>query len=488
MSMVSNRPPAPAGNSRGKLWDRPGQHLDIFGGRFRAFFLDREYFARLFRIALPIMIQNFVMSTLNMVGTLMIGQMGETAVASAGLANQVFFLVNLMLFGITSGSAIFMAQFWGKGDLASIHKVLGLCLLQGLLGSSLFLVAAELAPRTVLGFYTTDPAVIAVGSEYLRILAPTFVFAAVSFSFAAALRSTGDVRTPLFVSMFALSLNTLISFGLIFGNFGLPRLGVSGAAVGALVARIVECGGYLWTVYRWKLPVAASPRALFRFDRAFAGRVFRRALPVTFNEMLWSFGYTTYNAVYARISTEAIAAMNIAAAIEGLVFVFFIGISNACAILVGNQIGAGEEEKAFRFAGRSLLLAMLGAGAFGALIYFGAGHVLALYKVSQTVVFYAKNIFRVMALTMWIRMGNMVNYVGILRSGGDTRFALLMDIGVMWSVGVPLALLGAFVFRLPVYWVYLLILTEELIKWIIAMARFFSRKWINNLARGFGEA
>jgi putative MATE family efflux protein len=447
---------------------------------------DPEFSARLISVALPIMVQNFIMSSLNMVGTLMIGQLGETAVASAGLANQVFFLVNLMLFGITSGSAIFIAQFWGKGDQSNIHKVLGLCLLQALLGSALFLAVAMLAPRAVLGFYTRDPAVIAAGSEYLRLLAPSFIFTAVSFSFAAALRSTGNVKTPLYISMFALSLSTVVSFTLIFGHFGLPRLGVKGAAAGALVARIVECLSYLWAIYRRKSFLAASLPQLFGFDRRFAGQVLRRALPVTFNEMLWSFGFTTYYAVYARIGTEAIAAMNIASTIENLVFVFFIGLSNGTAILVGNRIGAGEEEKAFRYAGRSLLLAFLGSVVLGTLIFFGAGQLLALYKVSPIVITYAQNIFRVMGLTQWIRMMNMVNYVGVLRSGGDTRFAFLIDIGVMWGVGVPLAFLGAFVLHLPVYWVYPLILTEELVKWTIAMARFLSRKWINNLAHSFG--
>jgi Na+-driven multidrug efflux pump len=234
--------------------------------------------------------------------------------------------------------------------------------------------------------------------------------------------------------MFALSLNTLLSYGLIFGNFGLPRLGVLGAAVGALSARLVECATYLWVIYRRKSPIAATPRQLLSFDR---------------------------------------------------VFVFFIGISNASAILIGNRIGAGEEDKAYDYAARALALVFLGSLVLGALIYFTAGQVLTLYKVSPSVVFSAQAIFHVMAFTLWIRMSNMVTYVGILRSGGDTRFAFLMDVGIMWMVGVPLAFLGAFVIELPVYWVYLLILTEEMIKWVIGLYRFRSRRWINNLAHSF---
>ena len=445
-------------------------------------FRDREFLSRLFHIAIPVMLQNFLYASLNLVGVVMIGQLGEDAIAAAGLGNQIFMLLFFLLFGASTGAAAFSAQLWGKQDVPSIRRVLGLSLAVGLIGSSLFFILAVFFPQAALSVYTEDPAVIALGAGYLRILGLSFFFTAVSYSYASVLRSTGDVRTPLYVTIFSLSLNTLLSYGLIFGRLGLPELGVKGAALGATIARTVDCLLLLAIVYWKRLPAAAMPREMFSFDQVFARTVLGRALPVAFNEVFWSLGITTYNIIYARISTEAIAAINISSPIENLAFVVFIGISDACAILVGHRIGAGEDSKAFSYAGRSLFLGMSGAVLMGLVIAGGADTILSLYKVPAVVSQYAHNILLVIAMTLWLRVSNMTLFVGIFRSGGDTRFGFLLDSLSIWLVGVPLAYAGAFLFDLPVYFVFLMVMGEEFFKWIIAMFRFFSKKWINNLA------
>ncbi len=445
--------------------------------------MNKEYLSRLFKLAVPLILQYSISASLNLVGVLMIGQLGETSVAAAGLANQVYFLLTFLLFGISSGSAIFTAQFWGKGDVASIHKVLGLCLSVGLIGSLVFFLASMLFPRGIMGVYTEDPSVVALGAKYLMIIAPGFMFAAVSYSYSSVLRSTGQVRIPLLVSFISLTLNTIFSYFLIFGLAGFPKLGVYGAALGASLARVVEAGLMVFIAYRLKSPAAASFSELFRYNRLFALRVLGRALPVMFNEMLWSLGITAYNIIYAHIGTEAIAAISISSAIENLAFVIFIGISDACAVLVGNWIGANKEERAYSYAIRSLALAVSGAIAMGILVYICSGSILSLYKVSELVEQYARNILAVVAFTMWIRVSNMTLIVGIFRSGGDTRFSFVLDTSTIWLVGVPLALLGAFVLHLPVYIVYLMVMSEEAVKWLIGLWRFFSKRWINNLVQ-----
>jgi Na+-driven multidrug efflux pump len=192
-------------------------------------------------------------------------------------------------------------------------------------------------------------------------------------------------------------------------------------------------------------------------------------------------GITTYNIIYARIGTEAIAAMNIAATIDGMAIVFFIGIGNACAILVGNVIGAGEEEKAYRYALRSLGLGVVGGVFIGLLLILMSGGLLELYKVSPIVIDYTRRVLTIIGLGLWLRVANLIMFVGIFRSGGDTRFAFFLDAGTIWIVGVPLAYLGAFIFQLPVYLVYLMVLTDELTKMVIGLFRLFSKKWIHNL-------
>lgn len=443
---------------------------------------DKVFYRDLFQFAMPLILQNFIASSLSMVGGLMIGQLGDATVAAFGLCNQVFFLLTLLLFGINSGAAIFIAQMWGKRDIANIRRVLGLSLGLSLAGGAIFAGISILAPGWVLRIYSTDPQVIAIGSGFLRIFGLSFIFTAITFSYSSALRSTGNVRTPLLVSMTALSLNVVLSFVLIFGKLGLPALGIQGAALAILITRILECIALVWIVYWLKAPAAASLREMTDVDRIFAVNILRWVLPVTFNEILWSLGMTTYNVIYAHIGTDSIAAMNISMTIDNLAFVFFIGTANACAILVGNAIGTEDEEKAQRYAGQTLALGVAVAVLIGAAILLVSGPILSLYKVSPLVIAYSQRILAVVAGTLWLRVTNLILFIGILRSGGDTRYAFLVDVGAIWLIGVPLAFIGAFVLDLPVYLVYLLVMTEELIKGVLCLQRFFSKKWINNLA------
>jgi len=446
-----------------------------------AFFSDREYYSRMVSVAVPIALQSFVVSALNMVSSLMIGQLGETAVAAVGLANQIFFLFTLVLFGVNSGAAMFTAQLYGKGDIRNIRRVLGLAIILGQAVALIFLIIAVVFPQVAIGVYSKDPAVIALGGDFLRVFGWSYLFVAITLSFSAILRSIGDVRTPLIVSLSALSLNALLSYCLIFGKFGLPMLGVRGAAVSILIARIVECGAIIGLTYGRRSPIAARLSEMFTLDLPFAQRVLKPVLPVALNELLWSLGITAYNVVYARIGTESIAAMNITSTIDNLALVIFIGIANACAILVGNRIGAGEEQKAFDYAGRSLSLGVIGALVMGGAILAGYPYILALYKVSPQVIDYAQHVLTIVAFLLWVRVSNLILFVGIFRSGGDTRFGLLLDAGSIWAVGVPLALLGAFVFHLPLQWVYLMIMADEVFKWVVGMWRYLSKRWIHNL-------
>lgn len=446
-------------------------------------FKDHSYYAALFRIALPIIAQNFVSSLLNVIDVTMIGQLGEVSIASVGLANQVFFLMILMLFGAYSGVGVFTAQFWGKRDVTSIRKVLGIGLMIGLTGSLLFTVLALLLPRPVLNFYTQDPAVIDAGSSYLGIVGWSYCITAVTFAYSSVLRSTGHVRVPMVVSIAALSLKTLLNYGLILGNLGLPALGVEGAAIATLIARLVEMTALLVVVYVRKLPPAARIAEMIGFSREFLARVLKTSLPVLFNEMLWSLGVTTYNMVYGRIGTEAIAAVNVASSIESLAFVLFMGIADATGILIGNRIGAGDEEHAFSSARQSLLLTVTGAILVGLVILVVSQPILGFYNMSEQAALNARNILRVMGLALWIRTTNLVVFIGVLRAGGDTRFCLVLDAGSVWLVGVPLALLGGLVLGLPVYQVYLMVVAEEAVKLGIGFWRFLSRRWITNLVQ-----
>lgn len=432
-------------------------------------------------LAIPVAFQQFITASLNMVDVIMVGQLGEASIAALGLANQIFFLLILFLFGVTSGMAIFTAQFWGKGDEENIRKVLGICLTVALSVGLLFTLAATLIPETVLGFYTEDPEVIALGSSYLRIVGFSYMFMAVTTSYFAVLRSITLVKMTVFVSVIAIILKTTLGYLLIFGIGPFPALGVRGAAIGTTFGWVFECVLIIISVYALKTPLAANPITFFRFDRPFLGKVLKTALPAAANEVFWSVGITIYNAVYARIGTDAIASVQISATLEEIAFVFFIGLGNACAIMVGNKIGANEQEVAFEYGRRFTILTVLVALFAGLIILLLRGPVVSLYEISPLAADNARRLMLIFAASAWLRSINFILFVGVLRAGGDTRFAMFMELFSIWAIGVPAALIGGFVLRLPVYGVYMLVLLEELVKVFIITRRYLSRKWIHDL-------
>jgi putative MATE family efflux protein len=447
------------------------------------FYRDPEYFPEVRRIAIPIMLQQAVFSLLNMLAVVFVGQKGDVAVAAVGLAGQIAFLLNLVHFGIISGAAMFTAQFWGSRDIPNLRRVLGLSLILAISASLIFFTLAQFFPTQILSIYSRDPAVIALGASYIQVYSWTFLFFGITFSYALIMRSTGDVKTPTTISIIALSISTFLSYSLIFGHFGFPQLGVQGAAVAAVIARVIECVTLLTVTYVKKSPVAASIRELTDFDTAFIKRVIKPMLPVILNELFWSLGITTYNVIYGHMGTASYAAMNIVSTIEQVCFVVFIGISNATSVLVGNRIGAGKEQQAFLYAGRSLGLGIAGGLIIGLILQLVKWPILSLYNVSPEVIYDASRLLNVVSVFLWIRVNNMTIVVGILRAGGDTRFSLFLDGIIIWIVGVPMAYLAAFVLHLPVYYVYLFAMSEEVTKWLLGVPRYRSRKWIHNLAR-----
>ncbi len=448
----------------------------------KEYYRDRDYFRQLVHLAAPIALQNLINNSLSMVGSVMIGQLGDAPMAAVALAAQVFFLLNLIIFGIGSGSAMFTAQLWGNKDIPNLRKVLGLCLILGIATAGGFLVLSELFPTQILGIFSTDPQVIALGSIYLRMSAWGFIFFAITAGFSAVLRSIGEVKLPMTVNLAILALNMALSYLLIFGKLGLPPLGIQGAAIAVLVARLAECFVLLVVIYAKKLPVAAGIPELMAFNMKFLGRVFRPVFPVILNELFWSLGISAYSVVYARIGTPSIAAMNIVSTVDNLAFVPFLGLASATAIMTGNSIGAGEAKVAFRNVGRTLGLTAMLALLMGIIVLFVREPVLSLYQVTDEVILNARYALFILSLWMIVRSQNTIIVVGMLRSGGDTRFSLFLDGTIIWILGVPMAVLGGLILHLPVYWVYLFVMSEELTKCILGLRRYFSRKWIHNLA------
>lgn len=452
--------------------------------KFDYLFNDRSFYSQMYKIALPIALQNLVLASLNLVDNIAIGGLGETAIAGVGLANQYFFLLNLLLFGITSGSAIFTAQFWGNRDVLNIRRVLGICIISGSVTAFVFSLVGFFFPQKILGIFSKDPRVILMGTEYLKVVVFSYVITAVNFAYSFILRSTGKVKAPLYISIVALGTNTILNYVLIYGYIGFPEMGVRGAAVATVIARIIELLLIISIVYLKKYTVAASIKEMTDISFNFVKKFYRVTVPVILNESAWSLGVTIYAIVYARMGTDVIASTNISGTIEKIVWVLFMGLGNACAVMIGNKIGERDYQNAFLYAKRFAVLGPLVAIFSGLLVIILSDWVLSPYKVSPVVLNYARLNLIVYSSFLWAKAFNYINVIGILRSGGDTVFCLLLDTGGVWLIGVPLVYIGGIVLGLPIYWVYTLVQVEEVLKLLVGIPRLMSKKWINDLTSG----
>lgn len=443
---------------------------------------DKNFYKLLAAIALPITLQNLIMSSVNLVDTLMITQLGDANIAAVGLANQLFFFFSLILFGVNSGSSIFVAQFWGKRDIINIRRILGLALTICGGVSLIFTTGAFFAPGFIMRIFTKEKDVVELGIKYLRIISISYVLTAISFSYNTALRSIGQAKIPMFASVAALFANTILNYLLIFGKFGFPEMGIEGAALATLISRIIEMTLVLSVVYFRNNALAAKINELLDLNKDFVAKYFKTAAPVIINEFFWSLGTVMYSIAYARIGKEATSAVQIANTIQNFFFVLSRGMSSACAVMIGNEIGAGNKEKSIAYSRTFIILGPLLGIVLGIILYLTTPTIMTLFNnVSAEVYEYTSKILIVISLVMSIKIINGLLIVGIFRSGGDTRFSMFLEMGSVWLVGVPLAFFGALVIKAPVYWVLAMVNCEEIVKAAIGIPRLISNKWVRNV-------
>lgn len=442
---------------------------------------DMAFYTKLASIAGPIALQQLVLSSLNLIDNFMISNLSKEAIAGVGAANKLFFLLNLFLFGMSSGSSILTSQYWGVKDIRSIKKVYGLSLTFAMSGAFLFMLAAVLTPAAVLRIFTKDALVIEEGVAYLRIVGFSYVFTSISFVTAFSLRSTNEVKLPMVVTMIAISLNTLFNYLLIFGHLGFPELGVSGAAIATVFARGMECVLLIFLVNVKNLPPSGAPNKIFVYTKSMTNKFLKIATPVVINEILWSTGVTAYAVVYGRMGTDSMATMTITQTIEQIAFVALIGIGNACGIMLGNSLGAGEGDKVFDQAKQFLKVCFVLGVVIGLICVLLAPVIAGIYNVDDDIRQNIISTLRVYGIFLPFKSINMAIIVGILRSGGDTTFSAILDAAGVWLVGVPLAFITGLYLDWALPYVYGAILFEEVFKIGFGLKRTYSKKWMNNL-------
>ncbi len=461
--------------------------------RFKIILRDKSFLRRTFAITIPIVLQNLLNNLVNLVDTLMIGQLGETSIAAVGLANKLFFVYALLMFGVSSGSSILSAQYWGKRELINIKRVLKVSLFIGVGVSMLFVIPGFFFPDIVMSIFTPLEGTISEGSKYLVIIVFSYPLTAVTMTYVSVLRSMNYVKLPIIITTVSIVINVVLNYGLIYGNMGFPKMGVAGAALATLIARIAEFIVLLFLVYRHKAGDGklgdfvhqkyekAKEQERKFIHKAFLKKYFGTATPVILNEFMWGLGVTMYSLVYGRMGDAATASITITNTVEQVALVFFFGICQAAAILLGNELGSDKldvaEEHAKNYIAMMFALALVGV----VTVLLLRNPVASMFDVSDEVFRYVRLCMTVFALYMPIRTVNTLIIVAILRSGGDTKASLILDVTSVWLIGIPMAVLGGLIIGLPIYTVYAMIMVEEIYKLIFGYIRYKKKKWIRNI-------
>ena len=436
---------------------------------------------KLLRIASPIAIQGIVTATLTMVDNLMVGLLGETELAAVGVGSQLFMVHYMLVFGILSGSATFLAQFYGTRDMANIRKVIGFAFVVLSCLGILFFLVTNCLTDAVLSIYTDDPAVRALAAVYVRINSWSFLLLAFSSPMEMAFKATQQVRLPMIVSAAVFISNVSINYILIFGKLGFPKLGVAGAAIGTLSARIIEVFLNMYFAFRKNNEFRGSIPSFFGWDPELIRRVIRNATPTTLNEFFWGFGQTMYVAAFTRIGTTAYAAYQAANSLFNIFNFASFSVGDAALILVGEKLGEGNTKNAWTLSGHILKVAVWVGLILGAVVIAASGPLSMVFNLSDQGRIYTHYVLIVFGATMAVDLLNGVLIAGVLRAGGDTRFTMFVECGSIWLVAVPLAFISALVWHLPIHLALLMTRTESLIKVVILSARYKSKKWMNTV-------
>ena len=444
---------------------------------------DGTFYRRLFTILLTVSLQNVIAYSVNMADNLMLGSYSQVTLSGAATVNQVFFMVQQLSVGICDTLVIIGSQYWGRKNTASLRKVSG-CGLKLALGGGLLIWAVCLFfPSQLMAVFTTDPGIASEGIAYMSIIKYTFILFLVTQAILASLRCVDTVRIAFVVSCISLAVNAGLNYCLIFGRFGMPELGIRGAAIGTLIARITELVIVIFYALKVDRKVRLFSENPFKKDPGISHDFSVLASQILVQELLWAISIPLQSAILGHLSSDAIAANSIATTFYQYLKVIVRAMASASAVMIGSAIGRGNMEEV-KAEGRTLSFIDLLIGMIlGVVLFILHKPLLSLYSLTDTAYAMTDQLMVLMAFLM-VTMGYMMPVMnGILRGGGDARFTLYVNMISTWAVVVPLSFMSAFWWKLPVVWVVFFSQSDQVFKAPIAFFRFRTYKWMRKLTR-----
>ncbi|WP_169714791.1 MATE family efflux transporter [Spirochaeta cellobiosiphila] len=442
----------------------------------------KAFYKMTFRTVLPLMIQSLLLASVNFIGQAMVSRLGVTEVAAVGVANKIYSIYFLVLYGTSCACVMFVSQFKGKNDIDGLRRTMGMTLSITVALGVIVTLATWLFPRQCLSLFSDDQKVIENGVAYLKTVSLSYLLLSFIYPINYMLRGITKVQIVMITSVLSVIVTTVISYIFIFGHLSMPALGVTGAALATVLTRAAELMVLLIYLKASRNPIMEKLPTMFKYTKLDFKKFLYKAVPLAGNEMFWGIGTTLYFVIYGRMGTAQLAAMSIMNTIQTLEQTFALSLSGAGAVILGNEIGKGNKDELALLAGRFHKLALMVGGVVSIVLFFLRGSILELYQLKGTLTGeYLSQCLLAMSCFVIIHCFNSMNVEGLLRSGGDVKFVLLMDVGGIWLIGLPLTFIFGEVLHLPLIVVYLVFVIVELYKLPLGIYRSRTMKWAQQL-------
>lgn len=434
------------------------------------------------KIAVPVTLQSMLQASFSIVDQIMIGQLGETNISAVGLGSNFSLIFSVVIGAIGAVAGILIAQFMGAEDKKEAWCSFDVSLICGIMISALFLLAAGAFPLQILGLYTEDMSIINTGAVYFRIVAFSYIPMAVSNILSAWLRCREHATIPFLASFGAVAVNTGLNYLLIFGKFGFPRMEIKGAAIATLISQLFNLVFIVIGFVVCNRRDGDKPVLSLHFKKITIRDYLVMIMPILVSEFLWSLGQNVESAVYGHLGTSNLAAYTLTGPIQGLIVGALSGLSAAAGVMIGKRLGRKEYDEAYAESKKIMYAGLAGSVVVASLLILLAGVYTGLYRVDNSVKELGRILLIVFALYAPVKVENMILSGGIIRSGGNTKIIMVIDIVGTWCIGIPLCLLAAYVFRWGIVGVYALLTTEEIFRLAVALVIFRKRKWMISLS------
>lgn len=446
----------------------------------------KSFYKRVFRTTMPIALQNLMDAAVGSADVVMLAFVSQSALAASSLAGQISAILFNLIYGLSSGASVLGAQYFGKGDRRTVERVLGIAQRVALMASTLFFLAAMLAPQVLMRIFTNDELLIADGIMYLRAVAPSYVLGSFASIYLAVMRSVGRVKESAVIHSSAVVMNIVLNACFIFGIGPFPALGITGVALATSITRAIEvvicmADNARCTIIRFRLG------DLFARGGVLLRDFFRYSIPAAANDIIWGLAFSVYSIILGHLSSDIVAANSVATVVRNLCTAFCFGAASGAAIILGNTMGENRLKEAKVYASRFVKISIWTAVAGGVVVLLTRPLVLDFMHLYVEVTEVAKADLSIMLLiNSYYILGPSVNTMlicGIFRAGGDVNYGLVFDTLAMWAYAVPAGLLAAFVFKLPEMWVYFILCLDEFVKMPLFVVHYLKGKWLRNITR-----